>query len=105
MTLAKGKATKAFFICLMVATFAFSARAEFERLPPQLAGVVIINLGAIEREAKGEDVKESQSDEVTTITTGSVKPARKASRRKARRINKRAKRRKSSDWRSNILGN
>ena len=106
---------KTLFICLSTIFIAFGAKAQSERPLSQLAGVVIINLGAIEREAAKQGSKEVEPDVPAAAKPRSVKRTRKLRRRKTRssgprrkvtRIKKRASpRRKASNWRSNVLQN
>ncbi len=106
-------------VCFSVVLLAFGARAETIQPLPQLAGVVIINLGAIEREAEGriapETVQEFAPNVGQVSKSRSVKRARPARRRKARRLAPRGKtvrtgsrakkRAKTSKWRQKLLFN
>ncbi len=107
---------KTLFICISAIFVAFGAKAQSERPLSQLAGVVIINLGAIEREAASTGTKQIEPSVPAVTQPKSVKQTRKvrrrrnvrrsAPRRKITRVRKRAStRRKASNWRGNVLQN
>ena len=107
---------KTLFICLSAIFVAFGAKAQSERPLSQLAGVVIINLGAIEREAASAGAEQTEPSVTAVTKPKSINRNRKVRRRKkVRRPEPRRKitrvrkpastRRKTSNWRGSVLQN